>query len=392
MRRVPYYRCLGLGPGQQLTSFPLVSRATVQANYGAFLSDAIGAFRDGLLRTLGRKLPAYEVLDENGILIGETSGTSGLPLRCVKSLADRLTLGAGIWRQRRRVDPQVTPDNLYRFIHTAQEPPRFDPKDLSAGNLAALYQDLVDRQSRWLHANPSMLLRHAAVCRPTLPDLRFVECSGEFLDAHTTTRLEEVFGSQVLDQYGMMECWTIGLRCRHGVHHLNDHNIHLEILNRNDKPCAIEEPGQLVITTLRQELQPFIRYVTNDYGMWVEAPCDCRLGSQTFVLLNGRSTELVAGCDNLVFGNTLFADAIRVAHRRYDLNEISHIRVIQTAIDAFVVRTNAISASEQLCAVIREEVTKKLGRAVRVDHAILPEQAVREEAQAKPWLFRRAML
>jgi phenylacetate-CoA ligase len=335
------------------------------------------------------------LLDENGILITETSGTSGLPLRCPKSPADCVVLGAGIWRQRRRIDPFVTPEALYRYNHLSAAPP-IEPRDCALKNLQALYADVDRTGSRWIHSSPSILLRHVATFHktgwfPTLPNLKFIEMTGEFITHETISLLERTFLARVTGQYGMMETWTIALSCAHGTYHVNDENLHVEILDQADAPCPVGGPGQIVVTALRQRLLPIIRYMTNDYGMWVESSCDCSLGGRTLVLLNGRENELIAGDDQIRFGNTVFANAISQAHNLHNLNDLRHIRVLQTAPATFNVRTNQIECAIALCQIIREQVEVELGRPVQIDHTVLTEAAIDVEAQGKPWLFRRLM-
>jgi phenylacetate-CoA ligase len=392
---VPHYK--GMAGKISLDSFPLLKKSDIQSDYASFVSDQPDPIiRNSVLRDLGRKQDVYEGVSEHGVLINETSGTSGVPLRCARSVEDRLALGVGIWRQRRRIDPAITPPGLYRFNHPGTDRRRYHPGLLTLENLQALYADVARTRARWIHAAPSRLQKHLEVFRgagwsPTLPDLHFLECTSEFVDRELAESFRKAFGAQVVNQYGMMETWTIALGCQHGVHHVNENNVHVEILDANDRPAVLRRPGPIVVTSIQQRLMPFIRYITNDYAMWVDPPCDCRLGGRTFVLLNGRESELICGDDKIVFGNKIFAKALRHAHRTLSLEDLRHLRVHQTEADLFVLRTNPIRDGDGLCNLVRTVVSDWLGRPIRVLQLDLTEAEIQKDSQGKPWLFRRMM-
>lgn len=401
VRTVPYYRDFGIcGEAREaLTQLPVVTKATIKGAYGDFISDDFAEIKSSLVRYLCAPTdPASFAGDEigpHGVVVGMTSGSTGVPFRCPKSMADRMRLGKGIWSQRSKVDPFVSPSSLYQFAHrsfpvtSAFEPWRDDPD-----HILALYEDLSKSESRWLHTTPQILLRHIAIlesrgARPSLPKLRFIECSGLFLTPKTKVRLQEYFGVKVVDQYGTMETWTISLSCRHGVHHINDQNVIVEILDENDAPATVGVTGRIVVTCLHTNLLPLIRYVTNDFGRLVPKRCDCELGEETIEIIEGRDSELIGGLTTPTSGTRLFNRAISKVLFNIGHCDLKYIRIFQTDVNEFLMKSNEIANGETFRNHLRKEVSKSLGRPVQLRHILASGEEMLAEERRKPCLFRR---
>jgi phenylacetate-CoA ligase len=388
---IPYYQKLRVSKTSSLSQFPVVSKSMIRNNYGDFIADEF-AGRDELVRTLNNN-PTTVRVRMGEILVEHTSGTSGIPFNCPKSFEDRVRLGVGIWQQRRKADPLVSPAKIYRLVHTGTSLPKADPWSREISALQSLYSEIAQTKSRWIHANSTMLLQHAETFaihgwQPVIPEVKFIECSGEFMDPETRLKLETAFSARIIDQYGMMETWVIALTCAHHIHHVNDHNVHVEVLDEQNNPLPLGVPGKIVVTSLQEKLLPFVRYETADYGMWVEEACSCLLGKKTLALCKGRRSELIKGCSGLVFGNVLFSDAVRNASLIWDLADLKYLRVSQTNSTTFVLRTNRIKQLAEFCEYVQQYVGAQLGRPMRVLHVTALDSEISQDGQRKPWLFR----
>jgi phenylacetate-CoA ligase len=110
-------------------------------------------------------------------------------------------------------------------------------------------------------------------------------------------RVEEITGAEHLfDIPGLTELYGpgTGLECvaHQGVHYWADYYI-LEILNPETLEAAIPgEIGEMVVTTLRKEGSPLIRYRTRDLTRLMPEPCPCgnRLPMHDHIL--GRSDDM----------------------------------------------------------------------------------------------------
>ena len=323
-----------------------MSKAHILNDYQAFISDPFSRVRPSLasfLRSRDDWGGVKEFAFDDNIVVEQTSGTSGTALRCPKTLTERVRLGVGIWNQRRALDPQAKPSDLYPFIHCGVKPPSLSRWDCRMENLMALYHEVRHGRYRWIHAVHPMLQCHVEVFqregwRPVLPDLAFIECNGLYLRDGVASELAHFFGVPIVDHYGMMEAWTTSMTCVHGVHHVNDDNVQVEILNDSAQPVRPNEVGRIVVTSLQERLMPFVRYVTSDFGAYVDKVCDCRLGTTTLRLTEGREEERIRGVAGPVFGNIVFRRVLE----RLTCPDLKHIRIVQPMVGEFVVYTNSL--------------------------------------------------
>lgn len=393
---VPYFRESGCNDGRPINEFPFTFKPQIRNNYAAFISDEFRGVRPSLVNFITAEhiheeysegMPP-EVPFGDDIIVGETTGTSGSVFRCPKTLADRFRLSIGIWRQRRSVDPLAKPSNLFPLIHTGLRP-AYDPFDCDLSNLKPIYEEIRKGRYRWLHFQAHLLRRHVAAFRhlgwyPVLPDLKYLEFTGYFLQKEEATELSRFFGTEIIDNYGMLETWAIAITCRHGALHINEHNVYIEIIDEKDRPVRLGEVGRIVVTSLQERLLPFIRYVTDDFGMFTEKLCDCKLGGKVLALVEGRAGSLIKGVPGRVFGNLFFTEALRkIAHF-----DILCIRIRQMSSGEFVVQTNPIRNPAELVAKLAEEIRMLSGERPRFRHVTLDAAEMAVLERQKPWLFR----
>ena len=104
--------------------------------------------------------------------------------------------------------------------------------------------------------------------------LRRLVYAGEPLPTATRHRLERGLGLEVFAYYGASETSALGIECgRHtGVHLLTDHHfIELAYTGRDRRNAEV------VVTTLRQEGLPLVRYPLGDIVRPAAAACACGL-------------------------------------------------------------------------------------------------------------------
>lgn len=86
-----------------------------------------------------------------------------------------------------------------------------------------------------------------------------------------------------------------GLDCVHhtGIHYWADYYI-LEVLNPHTlKPVPAGEPGEMVLTTLRKEAAPLIRYRTRDLTRLIPGECPCGSIMPRHDRILGRSDDMI---------------------------------------------------------------------------------------------------
>jgi phenylacetate-CoA ligase len=110
-------------------------------------------------------------------------------------------------------------------------------------------------------------------------------------------RIAGELGAELFDIYGLTEVYGpgIGISCKHacGMHMWTDY-FYYEIINpKTGKRAPDGEVGEIVITTLRKEGAPLIRYRTHDLSKQLTGECECGLAYPRIDTLIGRSDDMV---------------------------------------------------------------------------------------------------
>ena len=113
----------------------------------------------------------------------------------------------------------------------------------------------------------------------------------------TRKKIEAGLGIEALDYYGLAEIGpTCASECslKQGIHFVEDH-ILVEVVDRDTKKrCAAGEMGVLVLTHLRRQGTPMLRYWTNDYARLEFSACGCgRTHVRAVGGILGRADDLI---------------------------------------------------------------------------------------------------
>ncbi|MBX9245010.1 phenylacetate--CoA ligase family protein [Actinotalea ferrariae] len=288
-----HYADLGLTPGTRLTRedwsrLPILDRATVKENAADM---ATPAANDRTSR------PAL------------TGGSTGEPLRTRHDA--RVPTLAHSWRMYRwwGVEPW---DDLARIGRWG------------FGRFATLKNDLSWWPTRQRYTDAGLLSpesmrqfhRDVVRIRPALIEgyvgsmlefADFMEAEGLRVDpptavattaapltSSTRSRLEEVFGAPVYDEYRGAEIgWMAGeCRMQDGLHVFADTRL-LEVVDADGNPLPPGETGDIVITDLTNRVFPLIRYRLGDHGTLMDGACACGISLPRMHQPDGRSTDLL---------------------------------------------------------------------------------------------------
>jgi len=173
---------------------------------------------------------------------------------------------------------------------------------LGPGNLDMQCQFLVDMQTTVMCCTASMgLLMAEEVNRRGIRDqiklTKMIFGSERSSDA-MKTKIKDLLGlDQLFDIPGMTELYGpgTGLDCvfHTGIHYWADYFI-LEILDPETlKPVPEGEIGEMVVTTLRKEAAPLIRYRTRDLTRLIQGRCPCGSVLPRHDRLLGRSDDMI---------------------------------------------------------------------------------------------------
>lgn len=110
-------------------------------------------------------------------------------------------------------------------------------------------------------------------------------------------RIASELGVKLYDIYGLTEIYGpgIAMSCDYecGMHYWNDY-LYFEIINPHTLEVLPEgEIGELVITTLKKEGAPLIRYRTHDLTRFLPGECACGLKYPRIDTIIGRTDDMV---------------------------------------------------------------------------------------------------
>ncbi|THB65402.1 MAG: phenylacetate--CoA ligase family protein [Desulfovibrio sp.] len=173
---------------------------------------------------------------------------------------------------------------------------------LGPGNLEMQLQILVDVGATCLCSTASMALlmaeeveKHGLMDRVKLKRCIF---GAETHSAAMRANFEERLGLEgSFDITGLTELYGpgAGLECEahEGIHYWADYYI-LEILDPETlQPVAEGEVGEMVVTTLRKEAAPLIRYRTRDLTRLIPGQCPCGQVLPRHDKILGRSDDMI---------------------------------------------------------------------------------------------------
>ena len=118
-------------------------------------------------------------------------------------------------------------------------------------------------------------------------------------------RIAAELGVELYAIYGLPEIYGPGIgiscACQCGMHIWTDY-VYYEIVDPKTNQLVPEGSiGELVITTLRKEGAPLIRYRTHDLTRELSGPCQCGLTFPRIDTLIGRSDDMVKVKGTMIF-------------------------------------------------------------------------------------------
>lgn len=110
-------------------------------------------------------------------------------------------------------------------------------------------------------------------------------------------KIRSILGIELYDIYGLTEIYGpgIGISCdaEQGMHYWDDY-IYLEIIDpKTGENLPDGEWGEIVITTLRKEGAPLIRYRTHDISRIIPEPCSCGNTYPRIDIIQARTDDMM---------------------------------------------------------------------------------------------------
>lgn len=199
----------------------------------------------------------------------------------------------------------------------------------------------VSKQCEWLqrlrpeglYTLPSNLEQLLDACerRGFSPDLKWLMCGGEVVEDSLRDRVRAQWGLDIADNYGSTEM-MIAWQCPKGRYHVNEEHVVLELLDENDRPVPVGQPGRVIVTTLENDLMPLVRYEIGDWAVASNATCDCGRTLRCLERVIGRGVNMFRMAD----GQVLSPWALVIRFKGLGL--VRQFQIVQRSVREFALR------------------------------------------------------
>jgi phenylacetate-CoA ligase len=327
-----------------------------------------------------------------GATLYNTGGSSGQPLSFYFGRSRQASDASGRIRARRWWGVDVgarevllwgAPVELSRTDRTKQLRDRaFNQLLLNAFEMSPArmdgYLDEIERfQPECIYGYASsvaLLAAHAQARsrRPRLRRLRAVCTTGEPLYPHQRTLIADVLRAPLANEFGSRDIGFTAHETPAGQMLLLSEHMVLESLDAEGNPVAAGAMGEAVLTALRSEAQPFVRYRTGDMVRLQSETCSEGRGLHVIGEVVGRSTDFVVRADGTIM------HALAVIYVLRGVDGVGEFKLIQHDVDRVEVLVVPDARwSPAGVAAIEQGLKARLGAEVRigiriVDH-IAPE-------------------
>jgi len=155
--------------------------------------------------------------------------------------------------------------------------------------------------------------------------------------------IERGLGLEAFDTYGLTELGGPGVavECRRhdGLHVFEDHYFAEVVDPETGRPLPAGQAGELVLTSLRREASPVIRYRTRDRTVLVDEPCPCGSPFRRMRKVHGRTDDMLVVRGENVFPSQLEeillgVDGLTGNYQLVVDREARHLDTLQVRIEA----------------------------------------------------------
>ncbi|WET00616.1 phenylacetate--CoA ligase family protein [Flavobacterium sp. YJ01] len=268
-------------------------------NHNSFYKDLVGDKTDGnwenlpILNKQNLQKPLEERLSKGyskkNIYLNKTSGSSGTPFVFAKDkYSHALTWSSIIMRfgwfgidfnnsyQARfyGIPLDFIGYQKERFKDFLTHRFRFPVFDLSDAVLEKFLQKFKTKKFDYINGYTSSIVLFAKyleqkniILNDVCPTLKACFVTSEMLFETDKILLEKQIGIPIIREYGASELDLIAFENPEGEWQINSETLFVEILDENNNPVPHGTEGKIVITSLFNKVNPFIRYEIGDIGI-----------------------------------------------------------------------------------------------------------------------------
>ncbi len=379
-KQVPYYsKLFGDSKNINIEDLPIVNKRIMKNHYSDFISQEFEYVKDKIIEKINSDYMDEETMQwaiEN-VIIEKTSGSSGVPFYVPKTLNERIVLGNSIWQMRRQIVPDISIPKFLSINHIGNEKHPFSPYNFEIENLINFYNYIKRSKCECIHIQSPILLIHIDKLKKAgidvcIPTLKYIESNGSYLSNNEKNIIQDYFDVKVINQYGTMETWPIGISIEDNEFFVNHNSVYLEIVDENGQ--VIREAnryGRIVVTTKKVKLMPFVRYDTGDYGAYIDKDL------KSFKLNGAREFGLIKGYKKLLFGNEVFSSILSsISKNGVDIPE--HTQIYQEEENKFNIFFSTVKDERAFLEVFLSKTEKFLKKQIELYYSVICEEKIWE--------------
>ena len=228
--------------------------------------------------------------------------------------------------------------------YTSVETPKFGPFFRTAHIPSTI--TIEEQIARLIVEKPDLLTGYASIiheiAQKITPEqlkqlhIKFVSVNSEMSTVDQRNFISNRFDCPVYDEYSTEETWMITSQCKKHNYHLFIDNVWVEFLDKSGEDVNPGEVGEMVLTTTRSDVMPFIRYRIGDLGRYSDDTCACSLGFPLIQAFDGRSD------DSFILPSGKFVSSLKILNtftkfiKNY-LHLMEEFKVIQEEKDRIVI-------------------------------------------------------
>ncbi|MBU0991398.1 MAG: hypothetical protein KJ737_02795 [Proteobacteria bacterium] len=228
--------------------------------------------------------------------------------------------------------------------YTAIKTPRFGPFFRTAHIPSTI--TIGEQIAMLLKEKPDLLVGYASLIyeiaqRITTDQLQTLHIKIIGVNSEMSTQdqrdfISQRFGCPVYDEYSTEETWMITSQCKKHRYHLFIDNVWVEFLDKDGNDVLPGEIGEMVLTTTRSDVMPFIRYRIGDLGRYTHEKCSCHLGFPLIESFDGRAD------DSFILPSGKYISSLKVLNTftkfiKNHLHLMEEFKVIQEQKDLIVI-------------------------------------------------------
>ena len=196
--------------------------------------------------------------------------------------------------------------------------------------------------------------------------IKVVIITGESSNSLQRELIEEVFGCKTANEYGCSETGGFVYECPHGSWHISSELTFVEFLDRDGKPVQSGEPGEIVVTHLRNGYMPLIRYRVGDIGSPVSGKCSCGRGLPLMQVSVAKERDFVRLPNGERHTTEIFVYITKAVLKQFP-SSILHFKVVQKAVDFLEIQiVPGIKELDKALDLFRKLLEKQLGQKIQI--------------------------